>query len=505
MKPITSFFTLKNIVVAVIVVAVVGGGGYYFFFRNTKTQETLTVHPGAFLQQVSVSGKVTSVQDLDLSFEQPGIVKSVNVSVGDTVRRGKLLASQDTAQLYNQLAEMQAGIDVQKAKLNQLLAGSSPQNVKIAQDAVTSANQDLQNAYQSELVILNTSYNAMYNAYGVALYTQSTYFSSTDQQGIKVQDSRNAINSILQKAKLYLDSANASQDPSAIGSDALQMLQDLAATYNALGVIRDQCDQGVYYSRVTATDKTSLDTQKTAITTAISNVVSAQKSVDSYKAAVVQAQNNLDTVNAPSRPTDIAVFDAQIKQAQAQAQNVVTQIRARQIFSPIDGVVTAVAAKVGSLLATGQAAVSLISTGNFQVESYVPEIYISQVSVGNTADVTLDAYGADKLFTAKVISIDPAETIKDGVSQYKIILQLDATQATIKTGMTANVVITTEKKDNIIAVPQGIITSRDGKKFVQVKAGDKIVEREVETGDYSSSGQVEIVSGLSDGDVVILN
>ena len=71
--------------------------------------------------------------------------------------------------------------------------------------------------------------------------------------------------------------------------------------------------------------------------------------------------------------------------------------------------------------------------------------------------------------------------------------------------MTANVLITTEKKVNVIAIPQGIVITRDGRKFVSVKAGSDAVEREVVTGIVSSLGQIEIISGLTDGDRVILN
>jgi len=70
--------------------------------------------------------------------------------------------------------------------------------------------------------------------------------------------------------------------------------------------------------------------------------------------------------------------------------------------------------------------------------------------------------------------------------------------------MTANILIITDEKTNVIAVPQGIVIERDGQKFVSVKEGDTIVDRAVQTGSVSSLGTIEIVSGLTDGDVVLL-
>ncbi len=486
-------------IVAIVVVL----GAYFLFFNKKTTQQTLTVHPADFLQQVSVSGKVMATQNLDLSFEQAGIVRAVTVKEGDQVFAGKFIASQDIAQLSAQLSQMRAGIDLQKAKLAQLLAGASHEDVKIAEDKVASADQDLKNADQSTLVTLNTSYNAIYNAYTVALYMQNTYFTSADAAGINVQNAKNDISHDLQDAKNNLGDANNGLQ-GAPDTQISRVLSDLNNTYAGLKVIREQCDIDVYYSRVTATDKASLDTQKTNINTALTNLTASQTSIASYKTALQQAQNNLDSVKAPARDTDIAVYQAQISQAEAQAQDVQAQIRKREIFAPIDGTITTVNAKVGSISSVTEPAASMISAGKFQIESYVPEIYVALVKIGNDADVTLDAYGADKIFNAEVVSIDPSETIKDGVSTYKLKLELNDNGVDVRNGMTANVVITTEKKSNVIAVPQGIITGDASGKFVPVKNGDKIEQRAVVVGEISSSGQAEIVSGLKDGDVVII-
>src|SRR6185436_17088777 len=115
---------------------------------------------GEFVNQISVSGKVKAAQNVDLSFASAGIVRAVYVKVGDKVPAGKLIASQDTADLYAQASQMQAGIDLQQAKLNQLLAGALPQDIKTKEDAVISAKADLQNAYVSAQVALNVSHNA---------------------------------------------------------------------------------------------------------------------------------------------------------------------------------------------------------------------------------------------------------------------------------------------------------------------------------------------------------
>ena len=295
---VKTVFKNKKVVYGLVAVVIIGAL-YFIFFNKTAKQETVTVHLADFLQQVSVSGKVVAIQNLDLSFEQAGTVRTVLAKEGDEVKAGKLLASQDTAQLFTQLAEIQAGVDLQKAKLNQLLAGASDETINIKYEDVVSAKKNLANAYQGALVTLSTSYNAIYNAQTAALYVKNTYFSGNDLQGIRVQDAKSKIDAYLQDAKSAVDSANTASGD--IDGALANMALDLANTHTALTTIRDQCDQDVYLTKVLAADKTSLDTQKINSNTALTSIASTQQSIDSYKSAVEQAKNNYDLVRAPAR------------------------------------------------------------------------------------------------------------------------------------------------------------------------------------------------------------
>ncbi len=496
------FLKKKYIIHGIIIVLFLIILWFLFFNNNSNKKVPFVVHSGEFLNQISVSGKITAAENVDLSFEQAGIIRSVYVKVGDKVDKGKLIATQDTSQLHAQSLQMQAGIDLQKAKLNQLLAGSSAQDIKIKEDAVVSASQDLKNAYDSSLAELGNSYNTIYNSYTLATRIQNTYFSTADQEGIKMINARSGILSSLADAKTYVDTAKANSDN--IDLAITNIAKDLDNTYNYLKIIRDQCEQGVYYYRVSSADKTLIDTQSTNVNTALTSLLSSKQSIASYKTSLQQAENQLEVIKAIPRDTDIAVYEAQIKQAEASLQEIYSKIREKQIIAPISGIITEVNAKVGSIMSSTENAASIISDGKFQIEGYVPEIYISFVKVGNQSEITLDAYGPDKKFGASVVFIDPSETIKDGVSTYKTKIQFLDDNANIKDGMSANVVIIINKKENVISVPQGLVFIKDGKKFVKLMQDKSIIEKEVQTGEVSSSGQVEIISGLNEGDILPL-
>ena len=173
--------------------------------------------------------------------------------------------------------------------------------------------------------------------------------------------------------------------------------------------------------------------------------------------------------------------------------------------APFTGVITRLDVKVGEIATAGQANVAMDGVGLFQIESFIPEVYIANLKVGNPAEVTLDAYGSTVGFSAKIISIDPAETIRDGISTYKTKLQFVAENSRIKSGMTANLLIISLQKPDTIAVPLSAIITLDGQKIVKLKVGEEVVDQPVELGETGALGSTEIISGLKVGDEVILN
>ena len=138
------------------------------------------------------------------------------------------------------------------------------------------------------------------------------------------------------------------------------------------------------------------------------------------------------------------------------------------------------------------------------MEVFIPEADISKIAVGNEASVTLDAYGSGVTFKAKVASIDPGETIVEGVTTYRTILEFAEEDARIKSGMTANIDILASKRDGVISIPQRAISVKGGDKFARIISSDGTVkEVMIETGMRGSAGEVEVTKGVSEGDKVI--
>jgi hypothetical protein len=71
--------------------------------------------------------------------------------------------------------------------------------------------------------------------------------------------------------------------------------------------------------------------------------------------------------------------------------------------------------------------------------------------------------------------------------------------------MTANVIITTEKRMGAVLISPTSVLKRGDYAYVKVKVGNAIIEKQVTVGGYDKNGDIEIIAGLSDGELVLKN
>ena len=190
--------------------------------------------------------------------------------------------------------------------------------------------------------------------------------------------------------------------------------------------------------------------------------------------------------------------------------------------APFDGTVTAINYKLGEQTNLTKSFASLFADNEFRrIEVNISENDIARTHLKQPAQITLDALGQDRIFSAEVTAIDPAQTVISDVVYYKVTLQIEGKYRQDKTvdmvvsaddlkeirpGMTANVTISTAYKEGALMIPERAIIERGGVKYVRVITDLKkglFEEREVKTGLRGGDAQIEIIDGLHDGDQII--
>jgi RND family efflux transporter MFP subunit len=195
--------------------------------------------------------------------------------------------------------------------------------------------------------------------------------------------------------------------------------------------------------------------------------------------------------------------EANVQAAADQIANIKAQIEMTLIRAPYDGEIIRQDAEVGESFSSNSPVITIMNQNGFEVKAFVSQIDISKISINDHANITLDPYGATEVFEGKVTAIDPAETIIDGVSNYKVTFGFLSSDPKIKSGSDANIQLILNKKNGVLTVPKGAIISENGKNYVMAYVNGKEEKREIKTGIYGLNNKVEIVSGLSEGDNII--
>ncbi len=507
----------KKIILIVIIAIVAIFAIYQGFLKKEKPTFTLAeVSLGNISQEVSETGQVKKGEEINLSFKSAGRIEKIYVEVGDKVGTGESLARLKTTQLQIQLQEAKAALSVVQAGLDKLLTGATPEEIKVAetnvknfQISLDTAKENLENSYQDGLNVLDSSYLKAYNAQSEVDSIQRTYFSQNDQQGIKVKENADKITTAVSQTKSYLEKAKAQTQNENIDLALSETKKNLDNIYDSLEIIREVCEGPVYRNIVSSTDKTSLDTYRTNINTAITNITNSQQSitsdqfsVDSAKGNLQAAQDELDLLVASPRQEDIDLYRAQVNQAQAQVNLLGNQIEEATLKSPVNGQVTKINKREGELVLQ-DVIIALLPSAPFEIEVNIYEEDVVKVDINNPVGISLVAF-PEEIFEGKVISIDPAEKLIEGVVYYEVTIAFENLPGGVRPGMTADLVIKTAEKENVLMVPEDVIQKKDGKKFVEVLVGEKPEEREVETGLLGSDDLIEIISGLNEGDQVII-
>ncbi len=531
----------KLIIIIVIVVIVVALIGYQIFIKKEAPVFTLEiVSRGTILQEVSETGIVKASDEINLGFKSTGRIEKIYVEVGDSVETGQSLAKLDTSQLVIQLNEAQAALRVAQAQFNKLLAGSSPEQIKIAETAVSNAEiaynnaeqnledvradaqGDLNNAYGDALNVLNDSELEIYNAFNTVYSIQRTYFFRSDQESIKVKESKDEINTNISQIKPYLDTVKTDSKHENINTALSEIKKVLESTSDALKIVREMCGKTTYYYTVSSTDKTSLDTQRTDINTALTDVIDSQQTISSTEitnesnintaqASVATAEGTLQKTKdelalkkaGPSQE-DIDLEQAKVTQARAKATLLQDQIQEFTLKSSIAGRITDIDKKVGEIIQLTESMISLISADPFQVKVDIYEEDIVKVKINNPVDINIAAF-PDKVLKGKVMLINPTEKLIDGVVYYEVTISPDGQwPVEVKPGMTADIVIKTASKENVLIIPEEAIQKKDGEVTVQVFKNGEMEKREIEIGLEGSNYEVEVVSGLEEGEEVVI-
>jgi len=221
-----------------------------------------------------------------------------------------------------------------------------------------------------------------------------------------------------------------------------------------------------------------------------------------------------------SAKAQIGVDTAKLKQARAQvmqSQASLKQLEEQQgyttILAPMDGVILSRDVEIGdavsSILVLGSTATLVMTEGDtteVYVQGKVDEADIAHVYMGQPARIKVESF-RDRLFYGKVTKIAPMGVEKDNVTTFEVRVSINNPGGELKANMTANAEIMLDEHKGVLTVPENaVIYDNQKNAFVQVPdKGQKDGWRKIPVKVGLSNGSLtEIVSGLKEGDQVVL-
>lgn len=539
----------KKIVIGIIVLAVVGAGVWFFGFKEKKGPEYIVeaAKIGSLRQTVEATGKVESAQRIDLNFKTSGRISSVLVKIGDRVVQGQILARLESQAMQSRVSDAQARLDQERAAYEELMAGSSEYDIQISKDTVAQKQKDLENAENTILNLRAKHFTELSNLKEKAI-TDLNNQQIVAQLAIETIDNvlndPDAVNSyafvqankdiaisernIAEDNLSNIEALSSSLSVPSLDSDVLDVLEAEMQMLDSVKSALSKTMTAVTTSNTTYifsnsdqdSMETSIQTKQGSINTARSSLVasktawtdkiayyddqeaSAQDSRDAAKAALQTAQSQLEKTLSGPRQFEIDSQNAKIAQAQAALSLASANMEELLIRAPLGGIITKKYFETGEQSSISSPVLEMIGDATLEIEVDIPESDISKVSVNQPSEITLDAFSDETVLNGVVTFVDPAETLISDVVYYKVKVSFtDSGQ--VKPGMTANVKIITQQKENVLYVPVRSVQSRNGDKYVQILEAGIPVEKIVTTGLRADEG-IEILSGIKEGDEVIM-
>jgi HlyD family secretion protein len=428
----------------------------------TSESRSASIKRGAVASTVNATGSIQANDEVKLGFSATGTIAAVNAKVGETVKKGAVLAALDTAETEISLAKAkldvknaEAALIIANANFSRTVDGPRAPDVAAAQAALGAAQAALDRAKVGPKPVDSAGAAArMRNAEAALKRAQSAY-----------------------DAAYQFDPATITASPAAL--DLERATNDLAAAKAEL-------------------DKTQQPVEPTDIRAA--------------QQRVLEARANVDKVKLTARPYDIERAEAeraqaqlQIEQARLSLQMIERKLAQSQVIAPFDGVVSSVDMKAGEAVAA-TSLLTLVDVSQLITDINVDEVDVAKVTVGQDVLVKLDSLPGSEI-AGKVTRIAPVSKIVNGVVTYAVRVAMTPGESALRPGMTANTRIVLERRENVMITPNWSLRrdAASGKAFLTLKAASaeaQPTEVEVTLG-LADDANTEVLSGVNENQEIV--
>lgn len=475
-------------------------------YKETITQRGnvtvgVTESGSASLESIALTyDNYSSTSSSDDNSTVKALVEEVYVKAGQRVKEGDPIARLSTDEIEESLSTMQqsyreAELALEKATLEQTSGEMT---------AKTTLENRLSDAVNADL-----NYELALDEAGASQSSLKVNMNTAGDLVDKLEDEMDAFQA---KPDEYKAEIKALKEQISAGQAAGE---DTAALEAELADLQKEYDD---FERTFRTEQQKLSVQ-------LSNAYSTYSSAK-LKYEISLNNETLDEANAQAeRTTALSYKDkaqqlydleiAQLKNSVASKQLSLENLQKKidklqayvtdgQVKATCDGLIMNVFVVAGDKVDPNDTLATIANSQNVYISVSIDQTDISLITLGKQSNILFDAY-PDQPFTGKVDSITttPAMSNSSTVS-YTVKVKLDGDCTALYEGMTGSVTFVTEEVKDVLKVSSRAIYTENDQAYVKVKdTSGNLIPTPVVIG-FTNGTETEIVSGLSEGDIVII-
>ena len=499
-------------IIITIVIIVVAASIYFFSQRNGIREQDVeiiretVVERGKITSTVNAAGTIEPQALVNLSFGLGGIVKGIDVVRGQRVSSGDILASLESVELELAVQQAEDGLRIQELTKEQVEnSGPSAATLATAQADIDAAEGNLAiagaNLKVAEASVKLANAQKVQQLSGATSGQIAAAESQVASADLQQKNAEEAHEATLRCFDAPTESGGTRETCPGLGSAEEQARANLNNANVALAATQAQLND--LRAGPSAAD---LQVSDSAIAAAAAEVEGGQGNVLVAEANLARAEAAYDRLLEPVDESEVAILEAQIEGGRTNLALAQFRLEQAQVKTPIDGQVASLRISQGEQVAPGRTAIVVLDENAFHTEVRVDEIDIDQIDEGQEVEVILDALPESPVIgtISEIASI--ADASGTGVVTYLVTINIDSDEVTLRTGMSANASIIVEEMEGVIIVPNWSVrlNRETGQAFVNRLLQNESIEEVIVTIGLRNDQFSQIVSGLQEGDVVVV-
>lgn len=493
----------------VIVIAVV------VVFRTQKTTDTYTeetVQVRNVATYLTFSGNVEAVSDATIKPKVSKTVTAVNVSIGDEVKKGDVIATLDDSEIQRSIKKQEAALS--NTELNNFYS------IRDSQKKYDNYKADLENGQNSQIM---SAANSVENARTSYEQAKETYERNKMELENNMDSSVISSNQKVASAKQALDDANhdyADNEAKIRGYDK--------GVANAESIYGEDSSEAANAQKELESAEEKSDSLQKAIDNAQTNYDNAvndllmsyytsninlnsdyenmqqkytayQQAQASYEIAVKSASETLQDYADSLEKTQAT---SNTTTATVELEALYDQLEDYKITAPIDGVITVLNINVGDSASTSDTAAEVTNYDKMKVQIKIDEDNISALDNGTEVTVSVDAL--NKTYKGTIENMSKKATVSNNVSYFTADVTFDADDD-IRSGLSAEVKYLLNGVENVVSVSMSALNyNTDNTAYVLVGGNASNAQQRNVTLGISNGTYVEIKDGLAEGETVLV-